>query len=112
MTAFAAGALPGGERDGLVEEEQRRVATRMPLRHAAVPERQDAGEPCLALVVPHDVAGPGPLVQPAASAHPGTSRWRRDDVPAGRYPVARRAGAGHTALSSLSSIRLASAPPR
>ena len=76
VSTFRARTVSGGQGDGLVEEEQRRVAVGLPLRHSAAPKRQHTGDPRLVLMTAHDVAGAASvpdLVQTTAIAHPGAA---------------------------------------
>src|SRR4029077_5708266 len=79
-SALSAWAVPGGQCDGLVEKEQRRVAILLPLRHPSVSERQGTGDPSLVLMVAHHVAGAAAPVQATAIAHPCAAARDGDDL--------------------------------
>jgi len=83
VSAFGARAVSRGQRDGFVEEEQRRIAVGIPLSDSAAPERQSTDDPGLVLMISHDVAGATALVQAAAVAHPRAAARHGDDVSQG-----------------------------
>src|SRR6202000_28314 len=79
-TALGARPMPGGQRDALVEKEQRRVTVGLPLRHPAASEREETGDPGFGGVVAHDVSGAATPVQATAVAHPRATTRDGDDL--------------------------------
>src|SRR5581483_224481 len=82
--ALGAGPVPGGERDGLVVEEQQRVVVRLPLLLPPPPELQCAGDPQIPAVEPDDL--PPPVEDPPVPG-PRAPPGKGHDVPQRCHPI-------------------------
>ena len=88
VSAFRARPVPGGQRDGLVEEKQFGIAARPHNRPSAAAELQHAHEPAADLVAPDQ--GQVLVVEHAPVAVHGPAVLGGDQLARGRYPVPQR----------------------
>jgi hypothetical protein len=90
VPAFGARTMPGGQRDGLIEEEQFGVSPWLQDLPASAPEFQHADQPATHLVAPDqdEVV----VVQDAPVAVHGSAVLGGDQVTGGCDPVAQRMG--------------------
>jgi hypothetical protein len=91
--------VTGGERDGLVLEEQWRVVPGRPLRDAPSTELENAGDPGDSDMVPDDLGlAAGTAVQDAPVARPATAQVDGHDLAERGDPIATRWRWAHTAI--------------
>ena len=88
VAAFRAGPVPGGQRDGLVEEEQLGIAAGPHDGPSAAAELQHAHQPAADLVAPDQ--GQVLVVEHAPVAVHGPAVLGGDQLARGRHPVPQR----------------------